>query len=60
MIENQLTIKLKDTIVMEITKNKITEIFCIIDDFAKNMIRKLHACPFVSQTGVSTAIGNVL
>ena len=38
---------------MEITKNKITEIFCIIDDFAKNMIRKLHACPFVSQTGVS-------
>lgn len=45
---------------MEITKNKITEIFCIIDDFAKNMIRKLHACPFVSQTGVSTAIGNGL
>ena len=33
MIENQLIIKLKDTIVMEITKNKITEIFCIIDDF---------------------------
>lgn len=28
--------------------------------FAKNMIRKLHACPFVSQTGVSTAIGNGL
>ena len=25
MIENQLIIKLKDTIVMEITKNKITE-----------------------------------
>ena len=50
MIENQLIIKLKDTIVMEITKNKITEIFCIIDDFAKNMIRKLHACQFVSQT----------
>ena len=23
------------------------------DGFAKNMIRKLHACPFVSQTGVS-------
>ena len=29
MIENQLIIKLKDTIVMEIAKNKITEIFCI-------------------------------
>ena len=57
---NQLIIRLKDTIVMEITKNKITEIFCIIDDFAKNMIRKLHACLFVSQTGVSTAIGNGL
>ena len=33
VIENQFIIKLKDTIVMEITKNKITEIFCIIDDF---------------------------
>jgi len=29
MIVNQLIIKLKDAIVMEITKNKITEIFCI-------------------------------
>ena len=28
--------------------------------FAKNMIKKLPACPFVSQTGVSTAIGNGL
>ena len=27
MIENQLIIKLKDTIVMEITKNKITPVF---------------------------------
>ena len=35
MIENQLIIKLKDTIVMEITKNKITEFFCIIDDFCQ-------------------------
>ena len=60
MIVNQLIIKLKDTIVMEITKDKITEIFCIIDDFVKNMIRKLPACPFVSQMGVSTAIGNGL
>ena len=33
MIVDQLIIKLKDTIVMEITKNKITEISCIIDDF---------------------------
>ena len=33
MVVNQLIIKLKDTIVMEITKNKITEIFRIIDDF---------------------------
>ena len=32
MIVNQLIIKLKNTIVMEITKNKITEIFGIIDD----------------------------
>lgn len=44
---------------MEITKDKITEIFCIID-VAKNMIKRLPACPFVSLTGVSTAIGNVL
>ena len=35
MIVNQLIIKSKDTIVMEITKNKITEIFCIIDDFCQ-------------------------
>ena len=35
MVVNQLIIKLKDTIVMEITKDKITEIFCIIDDFCQ-------------------------
>ena len=35
MIENQLIIKLKDTIVMDITNNKITEIFCIIYDFCQ-------------------------
>ena len=35
MIVNQLVVKLKDTIVMVITKNKITEIFCIIDDFCQ-------------------------
>ena len=28
--------------------------------FAKNMIKRLPACPFVSLTGVSTAIGNGL
>ena len=31
MLANQLIIELKDAIVMEITKDKITEIFCIID-----------------------------
>lgn len=35
MVVNQLIIKLKDTIVMEITKDKITEIFCIIDEFCQ-------------------------
>lgn len=30
MIVNQLVIEKKDTIVMEITMDKITEIFCII------------------------------
>ena len=28
--------------------------------FVKNMIKRLPACPFVSLTGVSTAIGNGL
>ena len=60
MIENQLIIKLKDTIVMEIAKNKLRKFSVLSMIFAKNMIRKLHACPFVSQTGVSTAIGNGL
>ena len=60
MIVNQLIIKLKDTIVMEITKNKITEIFCIIDDFCQEYDKEIAPCPFVSQTGVSTAIGNGL
>ena len=41
MIENQLIIKLKDTIVMEITKNKITEIFCIIDDFCQEYDKEI-------------------
>ena len=41
MIENQLIIKLKDTIVMEITKNKITEIFCIIDDFCQEYYKEI-------------------
>ena len=29
-------------------------------NLVKNMIKKLHACPFVSRTGVSTAIVNGL
>ena len=41
MIVNQLIIKSKDTIVMEITKNKITEIFCIIDDFCQEYDKKI-------------------
>ena len=41
MIENQLIIKLKDTLVMEITKNKITEIFCIIDDFCQEYDKEI-------------------
>lgn len=35
MAVGQLIIKLKDTIVMKITKDKITEIFCIIDEFCQ-------------------------
>ena len=58
MVVNQLIIKLKDTIVMEITKDKITEFFCIIDEFCQEYDKKLHACPFVSRTGVSSAIEN--
>ena len=45
---------------MEITKDKITDIFCIIDEFCQEYDKKLHACPFVSRSGVSTAIGNGL
>ena len=41
MIVNQLIIKLKNTIVMEITKNKITEIFCIIDDFCQEYDKEI-------------------
>ena len=41
MVVNQLIIKLKDTIVMEITKNKITEIFCIIDDFCQEYDKEI-------------------
>ena len=41
MIVNQLIIKLKDTIVIEIIKNKITEIFCIIDDFCQEYDKEI-------------------
>ena len=48
MIVNQLIIKLKDTIVMEITKNKITEIFCIIDDFCQEYDKEIaRMCSFL-------------
>ena len=46
MIENQLIIKLNDTIVMEITKNKITEIFCIIDDFCQEYDKEIARMSF--------------
>ena len=48
MIVNQLIIKLKNTIVMEITKNKITEIFCIIDDFCQEYDKEI-----AEQLGIS-------
>ena len=41
MAVNQLIIKSKDTIVMEITKDKITEIFCIIDDFCQEYDKEI-------------------
>ena len=41
MIVNQLIIKLKDTIVMKITKDKITEIFCIIDEFCQEYDKEI-------------------
>ena len=41
MVVNQLIIKLKNTIIMEITKNKITEIFCIIDDFCQEYDKEI-------------------
>ena len=41
MVVNQLIIKLKDTIVMEITKDKITEIFCIIDEFCQEYDKEI-------------------
>ena len=43
---------------MEITKDKLQKFFVLSMSFAKNMIKKLPACPFVSQTGVSSAIEN--
>ena len=60
MVVGQLIIKLKDTIVMEIAKDKITDFSVLSMSFVKNMIKKLHACPFVSRTGVSSAIENGL
>ena len=46
---------------MVITKNKITDIFCIIDVFfCKESIKKIAPSPFVRRTGVSIAIVNEL
>ena len=47
MVGGQLIIKLKDTIVMKITKDKITEVFCIIDEFCQeydNEIARMSIC----------------
>lgn len=41
MVVNQSIIKLKNTIVMEITKNKITEISYIIDDFCQEYDKEI-------------------
>lgn len=41
MVVGQLIIKLKDTIVMKITKDKITEIFCIIDGFCQEYDKEI-------------------
>ena len=60
MVVNQLIIKLKDTIVMEITKDKITEIFCIIDDFCQEYDKEIARMSICSWMGVNTVIGNVL
>ena len=35
VIVNQIVTKIKAIRIMEITKDKITDIFCIIDDFCK-------------------------
>ena len=38
---NQLVIKIKETIVMEITKNKNAEVFCIFDDFCQKYEKEI-------------------
>ena len=60
MAVNQLITKSKDTIVMEITKDKLLKFSVLSMIFVKNMTKRLLACPFVSRAGVSAAIGNVL
>ena len=45
---------------MEITKDKITEIFCIIDDFCQEYDKEIARMSICSWTGVNTVIGNVL
>lgn len=41
MVVNQLIIKLRGAIVVEITKNEFTKIFCIIDDFCQEYDKKI-------------------
>ena len=60
MIVDQLIIKLKDTIVMEITKNKITEISCIIDDFCQEYDKEIARMSICEPDGRKPAIGNGL
>ena len=40
MVVNQLIVKLKDTIVMEITKDKLQKFSVLSMSFAKNMIKR--------------------
>lgn len=51
MVVNQLIIKLKDTIVMEIAKDKITEIICIIDEFCQEYDKEIARMSICEQDG---------
>ena len=51
MVVNQLIVKLKDTIVVEIAKDKITEIFCIIDEFCQEYDKEIARMSICEQGG---------